>query len=141
MRKYKIKLHYQQIQYLHESLNQLIVHPFILGNIDEHIFYNIKSLIRSLYLKLYQLSDTRVDNAYQYKIAIDINQHQALKEVYEFVKEDIEKNMYLQIVYYQVFSQCDKQKTDSLTNHLYLNKPLAIVQRKLNSDNLKQIGE
>lgn len=62
-----------------------------------------------------------------------------MQTLYPFVKESIDSNVYLSIVYMQIFQQCDKQKIDLLDRHKYINPPVAIVQRKLNNDNLKKL--
>ncbi|HYD91947.1 MAG TPA: hypothetical protein VEA37_10735, partial [Flavobacterium sp.] len=112
---------------------------FVLDNIDEVTYYNVKSFIKTLHTKLYRLSDTIIDPQYQYRVSIDLNEYKALQTLYPFVKESIDNNLYLSIVYLQIFQQCDKQQTDLMDRHKYVSPPPAIVQRKLDNDNLKKL--
>lgn len=134
MRKYKIRLHHEQLQYLYNSLESLFQNNFILDNIDEVCFYNIKSFIKTLHTKLYNLNFTNIDKGYQYGVSIDLNQHKALSEVYALAKETIDNNMYLQIVYWNIFTQCDKQRIDLMERHKYFHPPTALISHKLKID-------
>lgn len=58
MRTYTIKLHHEQMKYLFDSLDKFFQEKFVLDNIDEITYYNVKSFIKTLHTKLYRLSDT-----------------------------------------------------------------------------------
>lgn len=139
MKYYKIKLHHEQLQYLHSSLEALFKSNLILDKIDHYAFYNVKSFIKTLHTKLYRLNDSLIDKSYQYSVSIDLNEYKSLKELYAISQESIDQNTYLRVVYLQVFHQCDKQETDLFERHKYVNPPTVLQLLKQRDDVFKNL--
>ena len=136
---YTIRLHAEQLKYLYSSLLNSFNEKFFIDNIDHITFYNVRSFIKRLENKLYQLNGTMVNVATLYRIPIDMNEYEALRQLYALCHETIEHNTYVFIIYTELFRQCDKQETDFLQHHLYNDRPTGIVAHKLKSDNLKKL--
>ena len=124
MIKYKLKLKHEQIKYLYSSGSVMFSMQKVLDNIDHIEYWNIKSFLKRLHDKLFHLSTVRIIKTHNYHVSIDMNEHQALLQLYLFGKSHIEESPYLQTLYLDVFIQIDRQEINIREEHRRMHPPI-----------------